>query len=188
MNYDVKEVAIRLKGIRESLDISVEDICEKAIITKEDYIAIEAGEKDCSLSFVYKCAEIFGVDLVEILTGENPKLSKYSVVRCNNGLPIERRKGFGYQHLAYLFKGKGIEPLLVDAPLEDDAENKPIVLSVHEGQEFDYVIKGSLKCVFGDKIEILHEGDAVYYDSMTPHGMVAIGESDCSFMAILVKK
>lgn len=188
MNYSIKDVAERLKGLRESLDISVDEICQKTSTLKEDYEQIESGEKDFSVSFIYKCAEVFGVDLIEILTGENPKLDKYSIVRKDKGLPIERRERFSYQHLAYLFKDKGIEPLIVTAPYEADAQDKPIILSVHDGQEFDYIIDGTLKCVFGDKIETLSAGDAVYYDSTTPHGMIAAAGADCKFMAILIKK
>lgn len=188
MNYSIKEVAQRLKGLRETLEISIDEICSKTKTSKEDYELIENGQKDFSVSFIYKCAEVFGVDLIEILTGEGPKLQKYSIVRKDKGLPIERRERFAYQHLAYLFKNKGIEPLMVIAPYEEEAQEKPIVLSVHDGQEFDYVISGSLKFVIGNNTEILNEGDAVYYDSTTPHGMIAIGGENCKFMSILVKK
>ncbi|MEG0614183.1 MAG: cupin domain-containing protein [Oscillospiraceae bacterium] len=188
MDYSIKDVAERLKGLRESSDISIDEVCKRTSTSIEDYVKIESGEKDFSVSFIYKCAEVFGVDLIEILTGQNPKLNKCSIVRKGKGLPIERRAGFSYQHLAYLFKDKGIEPLIVDAPFEPDEQDKPITLSVHDGQEFDYIIEGSLKCVFGGQIEVLNAGDAVYYDSTTPHGMIATNNAQCKFMAILVKK
>ena len=188
MDYNIKEVAQRLKGLREDSELSVEEVCKKTSTAPEEYIQIENGEKDFSVSFIYKCAELFKVDLIEILTGQDPKLKKYSIVRNGKGLPIERRKGFSYQHIAYLFKDKGIEPLIVEAPYEESEQDKPISLSVHEGQEFDYIIEGSLKCVFNGKTEILNAGDAVYYDSTTPHGMIAANGSRCKFMAILIKK
>lgn len=188
MNYSIQEVAQRLKGLRETLEISVEEICRKTNTSYEDYVQIENGEKDFSVSFIYKCAEVFGVDLIEILTGNSPKLQKYSIVRNGKGLPIERRERFAYQHMAYLFKNKGIEPLIVIAPYEEEAQSKPIGLSVHDGQEFDYIISGALKFVIGDKTEMLYEGDAVYYDSTTPHGMIAADGADCKFLSILVKK
>ena len=187
MNYNIKEVAQRLKGLRENLDLSIDEFCQKTGMAVEDYRLIEKGEKDFSLTFLYKCAEIFDVELVEILTGTAPKLSTYSIVRKDKGLPIERRERFAYQHLAYLFKDKNIEPLLVHAPFDKNDENKPISLSVHDGQEFDFVLKGKLKFVIGSHTEILNEGDAVYYDSKTPHGMIALDE-DCDFMAVLIKK
>ncbi len=140
MDYNVKEVAQRLKSLREDCNISIEEMAVKTSITIEDYTRIENGEVDISVSFIYKCAEIFGVDLIEIITGQNPKLKKYSVVRSGKGLPIDRRAGFSYQHMAYLFKDKRIEPVYVEAPYEEEAQDKPISLSVHDGQEFDYVL------------------------------------------------
>lgn len=188
MDYNVKEVAQRLKSLREDCEISIDEMSIKTSIGKEDYIRIESGDVDISVSFIYKCAEIFGVDLIEIITGTDPKLKKYSIVRNGKGLPIDRRAGFSYQHMAYLFKDKRIEPVLVEAPYEEDAQDKPISLSVHAGQEFDYIIEGTLKCVFDGKFETLEAGDAVYYNSTTPHGMIAANGKPCKFLAILIKK
>lgn len=187
MNYNIKEVAARLKGLRLACDLSIDEFCKLTGMPKEQYELVEKGEKDFSVTFLYKCAEIFNVDLVEILTGSAPKLSNYSIVRKNKGLPIERRERFAYQHLAYLFKNKKIEPLLVKAPFEESEQDKPIKLSVHAGQEWDYIIKGKLKFVINGHTEILNEGDSLYYNSNQPHGMVAIGGEDCEFLAVLVK-
>lgn len=187
MDYNIKEVAERLHGLRIDLDLSIEEFCSKTGISIEDYERIEKGEKDFSITFLYKCAEIFNVELIEILTGTAPKLSTYSIVRKDKGLPIERRERFEYQHLAYLFKDKKVEPLLVHAPFEKDNLDKPIVLSVHEGQEFNYIFKGKLKFVIGNHTEILNQGDAVYYNSTTPHGMIAL-DDDCDFLSVLIKK
>lgn len=188
MNYDIKEVAKRLKGLRLSCDLSIEEFCERTGMDPETYRKVEEGEKDFSVTFLYKCSEVFNVDLVEILTGTAPRLSTYSIVRKDKGLPIERRERFAYQHLAYLFKNKDIEPLLVKAPYEEGAEDKPIVMSVHEGQEWDYILKGKIKFIIDDHVEILGEGDSLFYDSNQPHGMIAIGGEDCEFLAILIKK
>lgn len=188
MDYNVKEVAQRLRGLREDSEINIEQVCTSIGIEKDKYIRIENGEEDFSVSFIYKCAELFNVDLIEILTGDNPKLKRYCIVRKGKGLPIERREGFSYQHIAYMFKNKEIEPLIVVAPYNEEEQKKPITLSAHDGQEFDYVIDGTMKMVIGDKVEVLSAGDAVYYDSTTPHGMIATDGKECKFLAILIKK
>lgn len=184
MKYDIKEVSSRLRATRESLEISTKEMAAAARITEEEYIAYESGEKDLSLSVLDKCAEAMGIEMIELLTGSSPTLATYSVVRRGEGLPIERRIGFTYQHMAYLFKNKKIEPIMVHAPFEPD-EKKPIHMSVHEGQEMDFIISGTLKFVINNNTEILHEGDCVYFDSSNPHGMIAIG-GDCDFLAILI--
>lgn len=187
MNYSIKEVAERIKGLRDILGISVEEMCKKAGCSAEDYELIEKGEKDFSVSFVYKCAEILGVDIIELLTGENPKLKRYCVVRKGTGLPVKRREGLEYQHLAYLFRNKKIEPFLVSAPYSEEAQDKPIALSVHEGQEFDYILSGSLKIIIDGKVKVLNKGDSITYDSNAPHGMIATNGEKCEFLAILIK-
>lgn len=187
MNYSIKEVAERLKGLRDILGITTEEMCEKTGCSAEDYALIEKGEKDFSVTFIYKCAEIFGVDIIELLTGENPKLKRYCVVRNGTGLPVKRRESFEYQHLAYLFKDKKIEPFLVIAPYSEEEQDKPISLSVHEGQEYDYILSGSLKIVIDGKIKVLSKGDSIIYDSSAPHGMIATNDEKCEFLAILIK-
>ena len=159
-------------------------MAEAARITEQEYIAYESGEKDLSLSVLNSCTEAMGIEMIELLTGSSPTLATYSLVRKGEGLPIERRIGFTYQHMAYLFKNKKIEPIMVHAPYEPDL-NKPIAMSVHEGQEMDFIIKGKLKFVINNNTEILGEGDCVYFDSSNPHGMIAL-DDDCDFLAILI--
>ena len=77
---------------------------------------------------------------------------------------------------------------MVTAPYEEEAQDKPIRLSVHGGQEWDYILKGKLKFIIGDHTEIVEEGDSLYYNSKQPHGMIAVGGEDCEFLAILIKK
>ncbi|MCH5324783.1 MAG: cupin domain-containing protein [Eubacterium sp.] len=186
MDYNIKDVSGRLKSTREYLDITVEEMSKKTNVSIEEYISLENGEKDFSLSFLNEAAEALGVELIELLTGVTPKLNTYSVVRKDHGLPIERRERFAYQHLAYLFKKKEIEPLLVTAPYDEEEQSKPIHLSAHDGQEMDFILSGKLKFQIGDHIEILNEGDCVYYDSKNPHGMIAIGGQECKFLAVLI--
>ena len=98
MKYDIKEVSSRLRATRESLEISTKDMAAAARITEQEYIAYETGEKDLSLSVLNSCAEAMGIEMIELLTGSSPTLATYSLVRKGEGLPIERRIGFTYQH------------------------------------------------------------------------------------------
>ncbi len=187
MNYSIKEVAERIKGLREIIGISAGEMAEKTDCSADEYALIEKGEKDFSVTFVYKCAEVLGVDIIELLTGEVPKLKRYCVVRKGTGLPVKRREGLEYQHMAYLFRNKKMEPFLCIAPYSEEEQDKPIPLSVHEGQEFDYILSGSLKVIIDGKIKVLEKGDSIIYDSGAPHGMIAVGGEKCEFIAILVK-
>lgn len=186
METRIVETAQRIKGLRELLEISPADMARAAGLSEEAYLQHENGECDFSFTFLYNCADKLGVDIVELLTGENPHLSHYSIMRKGRGLDIKRRRGFKYQHLCYRFKNKFAEAFLVNAPYIEDEQEKPISLSLHEGQEFDYILKGSLKVAMEDHIEILGEGDCIYYDSGRGHGMIATGGQDCEFLAITI--
>lgn len=187
MEPKVAEIAERVRSVRESLNISAEDMAKELHVTTEEYLACENGEKDFSFMFMYHCAEMFGMDMIELLTGEKPHLSGYSIVRNGKGISMERRHGFEYHHLAANFRDKYVEPFLVYAPYVEEDLEKPITVSIHEGQEMDYILEGTLKFIYDGHTEILNAGDTVYYNSGRGHGMIAVGGSPCTFLAIVMK-
>ena len=68
----------------------------------------------------------------------------------------------------------------------EELQNKPIHLTKHSGQEFDFVMSGRLKVQIGENVEYLSEGDSIYYNSSTPHGMIAVDGRDCLFVAVVL--
>jgi transcriptional regulator with XRE-family HTH domain len=188
METHILEISERIKGMREMLNISAEEMAKVTGIAVDKYLEAENGNSDFTFTFLMKCAQRFKMDIVELLIGSKPTLSFYTVVRKGGGLPIERRKGFDYKHLAYRFKDKMIEPFLVTVPGNRDEENKPLDYSTHMGQEFDYILKGSLKIDLDGHVEILNAGDSVLYDSGHPHGMTATNGGDCKFLAVVIPK
>jgi len=185
MENIIKEVAQRIRDTRMICEISEEEMAQCTGVSLETYRALEAGNSDFTFTFIYKCAARLGVDTTELLKGSSPTLKEYCVTRAGGGLPIARRKGFRYNNLAPLFKGKIAEPFVVKAPYFAEDADAPINLSRHEGQEYDYVLSGKLKVSIDGHIEILEPGDSIYYDSSKPHGMVAY-EGDCEFLAITI--
>jgi transcriptional regulator with XRE-family HTH domain len=187
MEPDVREVARRIRSLREDLELSVDDMAEATGRSAEEYRAQESGEQDFSFTFLYKCANALGVDVVELLTGEAPHLNGYELVRSGEGLSIRRRASFEYLHQAPFFSHKLCEPFIVTAPFRAEEQDVPIHLSYHEGQELDYVISGHLRFAYEDHVEELGPGDTLYYDSGRGHGMIAIGGEPCVFLAVVLK-
>ena len=187
MDENLKEVAGRIRSLREDLDITMQEMAEATGRSVAEYSAQESGEQDLSFSFLYKCAERLGVDVIEILTGESPHLKGYSLTRANEGLPIRRRAGFEYLHKAPHFRNKQCEPFVVTAPYIEEEQNQPIHLSKHAGQEFDFVLSGKLRFAYENHVEELEPGDCLLYDSGRGHGMIATGGEPCTFIAIVMK-
>jgi transcriptional regulator with XRE-family HTH domain len=183
----IKDIGERLRGMREILEVPVAEMARATGVSEAEYRDLEAGGKDFGFTFLHKAARRFGIDLTELLTGESPHLSGYSLVRKGQGIPIERRKGFQYLNLAGMFRQRLAEPFLVTAPYEDGAEHAAISLGNHAGQEMDYILSGTLRVQIDSHEEILYAGDTLYYDAGRPHGMVAVGGRPCQFLAVVIK-
>ena len=182
----IKEMAGRIKTLREIEDISIPEMAKKTDVSVEEYTACEEGKSDLSFAFIYRCAIAFNVDVTDIIEGTSPRLASFTVTRKGKGQKIEQAHGMEYFNLASAFKNRIAEPLLVNAEYKPNAEEQEIEVTTHDGQECDIVVSGSLKVKVGDHSVTLNEGDSIYYDSATPHGMVAIGGKDCVFYAIVL--
>lgn len=187
MEPNIKEVAGRIRALREDMGITQQEMADATGRSLSEYAAQESGEQDLSFTFLYKCAKKLGVDVIEILTGENPHLSGYTLTRAGEGLSIKRRAGFEYLHKAARLKDKLAEPFVVTAPYLEEEQDKPIHLSYHTGQELDFIISGRMRFAYEEHVEELGPGDCLMYDSGRGHGMIAIGGEPCVFLAVVLK-
>ena len=186
VDYKVKEVASRIRELREVSGFTAEEMAQRTGVSVEEYLACEAGSRNLSIAFLYRCVLIFGVDMGDLLEGRSPKLRSYALTRKGEGQRIEEAHHMVGYNLAADFRNRIALPLYMEIKYRPGAENEPIELVTHEGQECDIVIRGQMKIQIGGKTEILNPGDTIYYDSGTPHGMIAAGGEDCAFYAIVL--
>ncbi len=186
MDYSLKEVAGRIKDLREAKGFTQEQLAKLTGVSVEDYKVLEMGETDFSFTFIYKCAKACGVEVVDLLEGTSTTLSSFAITRKGEGLKILKQHGVEYNNLAPKFKDKLAEPFLVKFPYIPEEQNAPMKLNSHNGQEFDVIVKGSLKVQVGDRVDVLHEGDSIFYNSLIPHGMIAVSEGGCEFHAVVL--
>lgn len=184
MEDSLKQIGQRLKGLREVLDIPAEEVAELCDITLEHYLKIENGEADPSVYRLSKISKRYGISLDVLMFGEEPRMDAYFLTRRNHGPTVERRKDYKYQSLASGFKGRKVDPFLVQVdPLPDDARfNK----NSHDGQEFDVVIDGRLELTLGEKTLVLEVGDSIYFDARQPHCMRALDGKPVKFLCIAI--
>ncbi len=184
MSEEIKVIASRIKELREISEVSVQTLASELQISEEIYREYESGNTDIPVSFLYQIATKFNVELAAILTGDNPRLHTYQVVRKGKGVSVERRADYKYQSLANNFIGKKAEPFIVT--VEPDSDSAPVHFNSHKGQEFNYVIEGNLKIIINGHEIILGEGDSVYFDSSASHGMKALDNKQAKFLAIIL--
>ncbi len=186
LDFKIKEMAARIKELREVENLTTAQMAEKTGVSESEYIECENGNKDLNFAFIYRCAQAFNVDITNLIEGHSPKLVNYVFTKAGKGQRIEKAHGMTYYNLAASFKNRIAEPLFVRSTYSEEKQNKEIELTTHAGQELDIVIEGKLKVKVGEHYEILESGDSIYYDSSTPHGMIAVDGTDCTFYAIVL--
>lgn len=183
MSEQIKMIAARMRELREIAGYSPEEVASMLNVSEEDYSAYESASQDIPIGFLNEFANRFNVDLTELLTGNSPKLTRYSLVRSGKGVNVERRAPYKYQSLAYNFINNKAEPFLVTVLPNN---NTAISMNSHPGQEFNYVVEGTLMIVIDGKEFILNKGDSLYFDSNLPHGMKALGNQTAEFIAVIL--
>jgi transcriptional regulator with XRE-family HTH domain len=184
MTEQIKQIADRIKEIREISGISAESLAEKLRISIDLYLKYESGNTDIPVGIIFEISEMFNVELSVMLGGDNPKLRIYGVVRNGKGLKLERRKQYKYESLAYNFIHKKAEPFMVT--IDPGTDDKLLEFNSHTGQEFNFVVKGTMMTIIGEHEIILNEGDSIYFDSGHKHAMKALNNEQVKFLAIVL--
>ena len=187
INLKIKEIAQRIRELREIEGYTPEDMAKITGITPEEYAKCENGDGDLNFAFIYRCASALRVNVTDIIEGYSPNLKSYTVTRAGAGQQIGKAHGMVYHNLAYAFKNRIAEPVFVRSSYSEEAQKKEIELTTHAGQECDIIIEGHLKVQVGEHTEVLGPGDCIYYNSDTPHGMIAVNGKDCTFYAIVLR-
>lgn len=180
-----REIASRIKELREVCDYSVEDVAKELKLTPEEYLEYENAEKDFPVSFLYTISSMMKVDMTELLTGQAPRLQNCSVVRKGEGITVDRYEGYDFESIAYKFIGRRIEPMVVTVGPE--TETNPPEKVRHSGQEFNYVLEGRVRVMFGDSVFDLNVGDCFYFDPTVPHAQCAIGGEGAKFLTVILQ-
>lgn len=184
MNEDeLKEIGLRIKGIREACDVSEMDLASDLGVDVDTYIEWETKGSDIPISAIYHIAHRFGVDLTEILTGTSAKLDTYHVVRKGEGKVVDRHPGYHFEDMAWKYQNKLMQPLVVIL----EPGEKEVELITHRGQEFNFVIEGSVILTLGDKEIVLNEWDSIYFNPEIPHGQRANGDDNAKFITIIAE-
>jgi quercetin dioxygenase-like cupin family protein/DNA-binding XRE family transcriptional regulator len=185
MEDPIKQIAERLRGLRDVLELTEEQVARDCDISEEEYRLAETGDHDISVSMLQKVARTYHVALDALMFGEEPKMNSYFVTRAGKGISIERTKAYKYQSLASGFKGREADPFIVtvEPPTEADA---PMHYNSHNGQEFNLVLEGRMLIHVGGKEITLEQGDSIYFNSKLPHGMKALDGRTVRFLAVIM--
>lgn len=179
MNPQVKQISDRIKELREILEIDKKELAEHVGISESQYDIYERAEEDIPIGVLYGIAAYMAVDPTVLLTGEAPRMNEYTIVRKNKGVKVERYEGYDFASLAFNFQKREMEPMLVH--VTDGARPE---LVTHGGQEFNYVLSGTVRLTIGTHHFDLKSGDSAYFNPKIPHGQMAV-DGDAIFLTII---
>ena len=177
------DIAKRLVGLREAMDLSVEDMARNTGMNAAIVVRYESGEVEIPVGYVLKVSQACGVDMTALLSGTDAHLVSHSLVRKGKGLSVDRRKDYDYRDLAYRFKDRKMEPFEITVNPKAESE---LHFTEHTGQEFIYCLEGVLEVRLGDVGHELNAGDSLYFDSRTPHAMRAVGSDPARFIDVIL--
>lgn len=184
MNEQIKQIAERLAGLRDALEITPEEIAKVCNLSVDQYLLLESGTVDISVSVLHQISQAYGVELTTLMFGDEPKMSTYFITRSGKGITVERTKAYKYQSLAAGFVGRKADPFMVT--VHPKPEEESVFLNSHPGQEYNLVLSGRMLLRINGKDLILEEGDSIYFNSELPHGMKALDGEKVSFLAIIL--
>jgi len=180
MTEKTAHIPERIKELREILEVSAMDLAKDTGIPFDTYGKYESGELDIPISVLYMIAGRLGTNITVLLTGEEARMDSAAVCRKGKGVEIERYPGYEFSSLAYNFKHRTMEPLLVTL----DSSKPPVGQVSHTGQEFNFVVEGQVKVTVVKAEHILNPGDSIYFDARLPHAQSAVNGT-AQFLTII---
>lgn len=182
MKERLDEIGSRLRELRDLNRVSPEEMAAHLKVPVETYNCYEDGKLDIPASILIGIARKLNVDTGLLLTGEESKMSIFTVTRKGEAVEVERRKQYHYQSLARKFAHKKAEPFIVTI---DPRKGNPSYYS-HPGQELEYVLEGSLKITINKNEVVLNEGDSIFFDSSYDHYMEALNDRPVKLLAVVM--
>lgn len=183
-----KIVGEKIKTLRESKGISIDDLAERSGLAVEQIERIENNIDLPSLAPLIKIARVLGVRLgtfLDDMNDEGPVLCRKkeasdTISFSNNA--IHSRKHMEYHSLSKSKADRHMEPFIIDVAESSDNE---FILSSHEGEEFIMVMEGTMEINYGKSTYVLEEGDSIYYDSIVPHHVHAFEGHAAKILAVI---
>ncbi len=183
-------VGSKIKSIRESKGLSLEEVAERSGLSLEQITSIETDQNLPSLGPLIKIARALGVRLGTfmddndalgpIVTRAKDREADKSISFSNDA--TDARKHMEYHPLAQHKAGRHMEPFIIDI----NPENTPnYQLSAHEGEEFIYVMEGQIELEYGKEKYLLDEGDSIYYDSIVKHHLHGAPGKSAKILAVV---
>lgn len=184
---DAVPVGEHIRAARLAKGLTLQQLADRTGFSASVLSQVENRMTSPPLGMLVKIANAFDASVSTLIGGRAE--TAFSIVRKDDRATVSRveLKGGGKAEYSYEALGTGkaghrMEPFLVRLqPIADP--NVP--RSVHEGEEFLFVLSGRVEVFLGDHADVLEEGDSIYYNSTTPHHVHSAGPGEASLLAVI---
>lgn len=182
------KVGERIKSIRNSREMSIDDVSALSGLKSKDIEKIENGNCVPSITPLIKISRAMGTRM-ETFLDDHKEVGPIVVKSGDNNKAIRFNKkentgnnNLNFFSLAHNKAGRNMEPFMINVDPSSQKENK---LSSHEGEEFIFVIKGSIIINYGKETYSLNQGDSIYYDSIVDHQLNTAGNESATILSVI---
>jgi transcriptional regulator with XRE-family HTH domain len=186
---DVKEIRVgeKVKTLREQKGLSLKDLGDLTGFSTALLSQMENHLVSPSLGTMIKLAKALGVKVGDFL-GETEG-EPFAIVRKDERKTVSRfaskegvKYGYFYEALGFEKKNRHMEPFIVTL---EPATVKTSKTSMHDGEEFIFVLEGAMEVILGSHTDVLYQGDSIYYDSNIPHRVQCHQDRVTRILAVL---
>ena len=180
----VEEIGARIRSLREEKGLTLDALSKMTGFQIDLLAAIEQNDVQPQLGTIIRLSKALDAAFGRIVSGVGDRL--YAITRRQEQRVVsrstsakDRRQLYTYKSLAPEVQGRHMEALIVQLEEYTDGE-----LSVHDGEEFIYVLDGVVSLRIGEETFALERGDSAYYLSTTPH-LLAAQHQRATILAVL---
>lgn len=182
-------IGAKVRQLREAKQMTIEQLAEQSQCHPDQIHQIEEGALLPSLTPLMEISRALGIRLGTLLDDEPNEgpvvfnsVDVPHVIRFSGKDPKATSSNLDFYTMAAGKKDRHMEPFLIDVKPRS-GEAPP--LSGHEGEEFIFVLEGTIKITYGQNVYQLEAGQSIYYDSIVPHDVSAGGDKTARILAVV---
>ncbi len=175
---ELATLGTRLRSLRNEREWTLDELARRVGLSKSYLSRLEEGDRQPSIAALLSLAGAFGLPLATLFGATDTK-SHCTVVRAGEGA---RRQGNGlcYTSLSHASHAASMQPIRVTVPVNRVGDE----MYRHDGEEWLYVLSGTLRLTLAGETLLLHPGDAAHFDARAPHRLAADGECDAELILV----
>ena len=176
---EMSHLGVRLRDLRMGRGWTQDELARRAGLSKSYLSRIEDGERQPSLASLLSLAQAYGLPLASLFAAPTEE-SRHGTVLCGGSLPPQEGNGLTYIPLSRPKRAANMQPIRVTVPAGREGGE----MYQHDGEEWLYVLSGTLRLALADEAHTLHPGDTAHFDARVPHRLSALDGHDAELILV----